>query len=250
MDIDKFIYSKTLIWTLTSNGYKFMTHNLILSLRNLGIPWKLCVICSDIPSYLYMKREGIPCIRSQNQLADYGMDIVRFESKNFQKLNILKLQLLESFSKDERLEYCIYMDGDIAVYKDFLPDILERLIKSPLLFQCDEHKRDVICESVSCPWICSGFIAWKKGVDSRIFKINDSEIWNKQPEDQAWVNYALKKYNIEYITLPRNLYPNGTFVNLIGPQESKDAFLLHYNYRIGQQKKADMKRFGDWNLLV
>jgi hypothetical protein len=29
-------------------------------------------------------------------------------------------------------------------------------------------------------------------IDSRIFKITDVEIWNKQPEDQAWVNYALK----------------------------------------------------------
>jgi hypothetical protein len=183
-------------------------------------------------------------------LADYGMDIVRFESKNFQKLNILKLQLLEILSKDMRLDSCIYMDGDIAVYKDFLPDILERLTKNPLLFQCDEHKRDVICESSNCPWICSGFIAWKKGIDSRIFKINDVEVWNKQPEDQAWVNYALKKYEMPYITLPRNLYPNGTFVNLIGAQQAKDAFLLHYNYRVGNQKKSDMKRFGDWYLLV
>jgi hypothetical protein len=197
-----------------------------------------------------MKREGIPCIKSPNQLADYGMDIVRFESKNFQKLNILKLQLLEILSKDEKLDSCIYMDGDIAVYKDFLPDILKRLEEIPLLFQCDEHKRDVICESSSCPIVCSGFIAWKKGVDSRIFKINDSDVWNKQPEDQAWVNYALKKYGIFYKTLSRNLYPNGTFVNLIGPQKEKEAFILHYNYRVGNQKKLDMKRFGDWCLLV
>jgi hypothetical protein len=197
-----------------------------------------------------MKREGIPCVKSPNQLADYGIDIVRFESKNFQKLNILKLQLLEIFSKDNKLDSCIYMDGDIAVYKDFVPDINERLSKIPLLFQCDEYKRDVTCESKTCPWVCSGFIAWKKGIDSSIFKINDIEIWNKQPEDQAWINYVLKKYNTVYTSLSRNLYPNGTFVNLVGPQETKDAFLLHYNYRVGQQKKSDMKRFGDWYLLV
>jgi len=251
MDIDKFLTeSETLVWTLTSNGYKFMTHNLITNLRKLGVPWKLCVVCSDSPSYLYMKREGIPCIKSAGQLADFGSDIVRFESKNFQKLNILKLQLLEAFSKDERIEACVYMDGDIAVYKDFLPDILIRLEETPLLFQCDDHKRDVLCESTSCPIVCTGFIAWKKGLDSRIFKINDSEVWNKQPEDQAWVNHSLKKYETFYKTLPRNLYPNGTFVNLIGPQESKEAFILHYNYRVGLQKKGDMKRFGDWYLLV
>lgn len=251
MNIDKFLTeSKTLVWTLTSNGYKFMTHNLITNLRKLGVPWKLCVVCSDNPSYLYMKREGIPCIKSTVQLADFGSDIVRFESKNFQKLNILKLQLLEAFSKDERVDTCIYMDGDIAVYKDFLPDILKRLEETPLLFQCDDHKRDVVCESSTCPIVCSGFIAWKKGIDSRIFKINDSEIWNQQPEDQAWVNYSLKKYSVVYKTLPRLLYPNGTFVNLVGPQETKEAFILHYNYRFGQQKKSDMKRFGDWYLLV
>lgn len=249
MNIDKFIYSDTLIWTLTSNGYKFMTHNLILNLRKIGVPWKLCVVCSDTPSYMYMKREGIACIKSPNQLSDYGPDIVRFESKNFQKLNILKLQLLELFSK-EQINYCIYMDGDIAVYKDFLPDIINRLNTEPLLFQCDEQKRDTSCESSSCPWACTGFIAWKKGIDSNVFKINDSDVWNKQPEDQAWVNYALKKYNIPYTTLPRDKYPNGTFVNLIGPQKEKEAFILHYNYRVGQQKRGDMKRFGDWYLLV
>jgi len=196
-----------------------------------------------------MKREGIPCIKSPNQLSDYGSDIVRFDSKNFQKLNILKLQLLEMFSK-EQIDSCIYMDGDIAVYKDFLLDILNRLTTTPLLFQCDEYKRDVLCESHSCPWICSGFIAWKRGIDTRIFKINDAEVWNKQPEDQAWINYALKKYDIVYSTLPRNLYPNGIFVNMIGPQKEKEAFILHYNYRIGNQKRGDMKRFGDWYLLV
>jgi hypothetical protein len=252
MNIDNFIIKETntLVWTLTSNGYKFITHNLITNLRNLKVPWKLCVICSDTPSYLYMKREGIPCIKSPKQVKDFGSDIVRFESKNFQKLNILKLNLLEELSKDERIDSCIYMDGDIAVYNNFVPDILDRLSLSSLLFQCDEHKKDLLCESSTCPWVCTGFIAWKKGIDSSIFKINEVEVWNNKPEDQAWVNYALKKYDVKYLTLPRNLYPNGMFVNIVGPKNTKEEFILHYNYRIGQQKREDMKRFGDWYLVV
>jgi len=206
------------------------------------------VICSDSTSYNYLTREGIPCIKSPKQLPDFGNDILLFESKNFQKLNIQKLELLELFAKDDRIDHCIYMDGDIAVYKDFVPDILQRLSVSPLLFQCDESKREIVCGCSTCPWVCTGFIAFNK-IDGRIFTINNKDIWNAKPEDEVWVNHTLKMYETVYTTLPRNLYPNGAFVNQVGPQKEKEAYILHYNYRVGQQKRYDMKRFGDWHLL-
>ncbi len=212
------------------------------------VPWKLCVVCADDASYQYMRREGIPCIKAETGLPDFGYEIVRFGTGNFQRLNLLKLRLLNTFAKDERLERCIYLDGDIAVYKDFVPDILERLEECPLLFQCNEGK-DAVCSSVNCTTPCTGFICWKKGADGGIFNMNNLEQWREKPEDQVWVGKKLKEYDIKYKSLPRELYPNGTLVSLFAT-DKKDAFLLHYNYRVGQSKVADMKKNGDWFLVI
>lgn len=250
MNIDKFIIpeSKTLVWTLTSHGYQFLTHNLYKMLQKCGVPWRLCIICADDASYQYMRREGIPAIKSEVQLPDFGFDISPFGSGNFQRLNLLKLLILDSLAKDERISSCIYMDGDIGVYRDFVPDIISRLVKDPLLFQCDEHKRTIVCGDYDCPSPCTGFIAWSKGFDGGIFAMNDRAEWLKMPEDQVWVGKRLKALGLRYKTLDRSLYPNGAFVS----QEDirNEAYILHYNYRFGKTKIADMKRFGDWLLVV
>jgi hypothetical protein len=140
------------------------------------------------------------------------------------------------------------MDGDIAVYKDFIPDIILRLKEHPLIFQCDEQKRDILCGGHECTNCCTGFIALSHGSDGGIFAMNDRSEWLNKPEDQVWVNKKLVANGVKYKTLDRNLYPNGTFVSQEGIRE--DAYILHYNYRVGKVKVADMKIFGDWLLVV
>jgi len=249
MNIDRFIIedSKTLVWTLTSHGYQFLTHNLYKMISKCA-KWRLCIICADDASYQYMRREGIPAIKSTIQLPDFGLQISPFGSGNFQRLNLLKLRILDSLVKDGRIKSCIYMDGDIAVYRDFVPNILERLEKDKLLFQCDEQKRSILCGEYDCPTPCTGFIAWYHGSDGGIFEMNDREEWLKKPEDQVWVGKRLRALGLQYKALDRNLYPNGTFVSQEGIRE--DAYILHYNYRVGNVKVADMKKFGDWHLVV
>jgi hypothetical protein len=156
--------------------------------------------------------------------------------------------MLNEFANNPDIEHCIYMDGDIAVYKDFVPDILERLQQDNLLFQCDEKDRNLVCESSVCPNVCTGFIAWNHGHDGGVFKLNDKDLWLKYPEDQLWVNNKLGLNSVPFRTLPRSLYPNGTFVSLIEPK--KDSYILHYNYRVGKNKKTDMKIFGDWHIII
>lgn len=251
MNIERFIIdeSKTLVWTLTSHGYQFLTHNLYKLLQKCGVGWRLCVICADDASYQYMRREGISAIKAETQLPDFGIDISPFGSGNFQRLNLLKLRILNTFAKDERITNCIYMDGDIAVYRDFVPDVLERLKEDPLLFQCDEKERAITCGGYSCENPCTGLIAWAKGADGGIFDMNNKVEWLTKPEDQMWVQKRMAALGTKYRILDRDLYPNGTFVSLIGPNKGS-AFLLHYNYRVGKSKVADMKRYGDWLLVV
>jgi hypothetical protein len=84
-----------------------------------------------------------------------------------------------------------------------------------------------------------------------VFKITDMDVWKEKPEDQVWVNYSAKLAGLPVSILPRDLYPNGARASLTKntPELNEKAICLHYNYRVGDSKKADMKRFGDWQLI-
>jgi hypothetical protein len=143
----------------------------------------------------------------------------------------------------------MYIDGDIIIYKNIVEDILLKLEIYPFWAQCDEQTVECTGSNV-CINLCSGLIAWKKDADSGVFKITDEEVWKTKPEDQVWFNYALKKGGILCMSLPRELYPNGARVTKThsSTELKEKAICLHYNYRVGDAKKSDMKRFGDWTL--
>ncbi len=83
-----------------------------------------------------------------------------------------------------------------------------------------------------------------------IFTIHNEQEWLQQPEDQVWVNKRLLELNIDWVVLSREGFPNGARLNLTKRDDNLRAmaYLLHYNYRVGDIKKADMKRYGDWLL--
>ena len=239
------------VFTLTNNGYKRMTLNLIHHLRRAKVPWKLCVICADLGSYQFLRGQDVPCLKAANALPEFGPGPSPFGSKQFQTLNLKKLELLAKFVADPAVKIGIYMDGDIAVYSDFLPDILERF-QAPaaprLLMQCDEQTR-VDCIGTSCPKGCTGFIAWSHGLSVEPFTVNsDPQLWKAVPEDQPFVNTMVRRLEIPFETLPRTLYPNGSFASLYGKSSVRKAitFLLHYNYLVGGAKEQKMKNNSDW----
>ena len=237
MDITKFIYEGCVIWTLTTSGYKFFTLNLYKHLQLAKVPWKLAIICADVPCYRFFMGEGIPCILYTKAQKDAGRGQLFFGSKSFQEINLVKLDILSTFATRSEIETCVYIDGDIVVKADFLPDLRERLATTPLLFQCDETEKGN-CNS-PCRNCCTGVLAWKHGHDRGIFLMNDRAKWAEAPEDQRWVNTKLQGVN--YQTLPRDLYPNGVFV------ENQPAFLLlHYNHYVGGSKILKMKKHGHW----
>jgi hypothetical protein len=253
--IDPFLVDGAFVFTLSSNGYKFLTLNLVMHLRALKVPWKLCIICADAPSFTFFRNEGIPCLRTTSALPDFGTEVSPIGSRNFQTLNSKKLELLAGFSANPAIRYGIYMDGDIVPYSDFLPDILQRL-QAPgapsLYLQCDEQTRVGCTGTPSCPNGCTGFLAWSHGIDSRIFSVGGKalKVWSAHPEDQVFVNTTMKTLGIPVITLPRDLYPNGAFASLFGEGSlrKRDAFLLHYNYIVGAAKQRKIKNNGDWLL--
>jgi hypothetical protein len=245
----------TLVFTLTSNGYKFMTLNLIRHIQELRAPWRLAVFCADAASYTFFTREGIGAIRLADPVPDHGPNVVPMGTRQFQGLNRKKLDVLDTLCNSEAVKQAVYLDGDIAVYRDFVPDIEARLAgHDGLLMQCDEQTR-VDCSGTPCPNLCTGVIAWRHGtIPSNFFSLADSEAlaaWRERSEDQVWVNRRIAELGVPASSLPRTLYPNGAFAGLYGRDSGLkkgrlSSFLLHYNYLIGEAKKRRMTANGDW----
>ncbi len=248
MKYSQYIKDGFLAWTLTSNGYKYLTWNFVLHWRRAVPGWPILVVCADKPSYQFLQREGISCVMWDTALADFGPQVVPFGSRQFSVLNRLKLRLLDLFAKDVEVQQCLYIDGDIIVYKNIVDDIQRRLIEAPFLMQCDEQVHE--CSGSPCPNLCSGLIAFQHGAEGGVFPVTDEAVWSQKPEDQVWVNFSIRQTQIPVTALPRIQYPNGARATLTkrDPELSAEAICLHYNYRVGDSKKADMRRFGDWLL--
>lgn len=253
MDLSKYLVNGRLCWTLTSNGYKFLTWNFALHWQEvMKVP--LLIICADRDAYTFFQREGVRSVLAEKVLehysgTNYGPQIVPFGSRQFSQLNRLKLRLLAEFAQRPEIQECVYLDGDIIVYKNFLEDIQQYYGDTYLLLQCDEQDKE--CSGPrECPNGCTGFVCFKHGIPPAVFKINDEAQWQRKPEDQVWVNYQLVSLGVQWVALPREKYPNGARVVLThtNPDLKEKAFLLHYNYRVGNAKVYDIKRFRDWRL--
>ena len=248
MSIDPYLKKGRLCWTLTSNGYKYLTWNFVLHWRK-AIKHPLLVICADKASFTFLQREGISCVLAAELVPDYGPTVVPFGTRNFSTLNRMKLFYLAEFAKMPEVEECCYLDGDVVVYADFLDAVFQGLTKGQLALQCDEQNAS--CNgSGQCPNGCTGVVLFKHGIDPSLFIITNEEEWQKKPEDQVWVNTQLEKYQIPWIVLSRQGFPNGARAAMTknNKELSAMAYLLHYNYRVGDVKKIDMKRYGDWLL--
>lgn len=254
MKFHPYLKDGTLCWTLTSNGYKYLTWNFVLHWRKAMPGQPICVICADKPSYNFMRQNGIGCVLASRLVADYGTEIVPFGTQNFSNLNRLKLDLLTTFAADPIVQTNMYIDGDIIVYGDLVSDLRTRLRDlsgASLWMPCDEQSTE--CSGTTCTpctFLCTGLVAFRHGLDPALFRIHDLYKWAAIREDQIWVNRRMQELGTPYATLPRELYPNGVRVQKThsDPTLKAAALCLHYNWRVGPAKRIDMKRYGDWLL--
>lgn len=246
MNVTPYIINKTLVWTMTTNGYKYITLNLLKSIERHKVPWRLLVVACDKESYTFFRNEGFAVVLYPNAQRTNEISISRWGSPSFQRYNFMKLFAANEFAKNPAIQNCIYIDGDIVVFRDFVSDIVSRLDAEPntILFQCDE-KEPGQCSEGGCINCCTGFIAWRHGADKETFDVNkDKTKWNEHPDDQCWVNNFLREHQIAYKTLPREYYPNGAYISTI--RQLKEPYLLHFNHRVGNAKIVEIKKLGEW----
>lgn len=251
LKLDSFLYEKSLVFTVTSDGYKYLTWNLWLLLEKLRVPWKLCILCLDresqdfftkiamIPSRLFIMsskkyEHKTPCL---------------FGSSTFKRMNRMKLKALEELSARPDIETLVFLDSDIAVFRDPLPYFLEQLQQQPLLFQCDEKEQFQCSSAGSCPNPCSGVIALQcSSKVSTVFSIQD-ELWKSALTDQDYILARLKETGTSYATLSRELFPNGIFLSGNRFKEG-NPYLIHFNYLVGMEKVRSMKQKECWLVPV
>ncbi len=255
LKLDSFLTDNTLVFTVTSDGYKYYSWNLYKMIQVLKLPWKLCILCLDKESHDFLTR--IAQIPSRQYLMAgekiFHKQPVMFGSSPFKRMNRMKLKALQELSQRTDIDRLIYIDSDIAVFQDFVPYFKDFLQTEPLLFQCDENSENsYVCSKPSaCTNPCTGVIGMLLNTETRprfreLFQI-ESESWKTAITDQDYIANRLQSLSLTFSTLPRGLFPNGIFIAKNRYKES-NPFLLHFNYMVGNMKKKLMIEKECWAL--
>lgn len=245
---------RTMIFTVTSDGYKYFTWNLWKNLQLVKVPWRLTILCLDRESLDFFNRIALVPAKAYFMEKSSGEHKTPslFGSAHFKRMNRMKLKALEEFSQKEDLDTLIYIDSDIAVFRDLVPVLQELLIEAPLLFQCDEKvDGDFGCSDTKhCKNPCTGVIAMRlPGQRETLKKLYslESETWKKSLTDQDYIATRLLDLLVPYETLDRPQFPNGIF--LAGDRyKAGTPVLVHFNYILGMEKRRVMKTKGCWLL--
>jgi len=243
----------TLLFALTSYGYRYFTLNLLKSLKQTNTTCDIIIYCLDKESKEFFENEKYYAvhINSTEFVPDDFKELMDFGSLYFQKINFYKHLIMENLLKNipSNIRYIIYLDGDIIVFRDFIPYI-KSICADPAvpgyIFQSDEE--DISVKNINSRYICGGIIIVdrsKIGSSKYIFTL-DNPIW-KTMEDQGYMQYKVKTLNIPHYTLDRDLFPNGVYLRN-NKWVDTNPFLLHYNWVIGDEKEVKMKQNNHWLL--
>ena len=256
--LQKYISSDgRLLWTMTTNGYKFYTWNLFQWCQSIRV--NLCILCADTESSLFFRREGIPSILLEGAKQSKQIGVSPFGSSDFARWNRLKVELLATIAKESSrigLHQSLFLDGDIVLQENPWPtlDACFRATGATLLFQCDCSNDKEHDEEHPCSAACSGVIACDHTQESEkvkwLYSFVSEEWLAASQQDQPYLQKRLEKDDAPRAAiLPRREFGNGAWQKS-GKWKDGSWILLHYNYRMGDNKKSAMKADGHWKLAV
>ena len=235
-----------LVCTYFNGGYTEYVKNFVKCLERFDKKWTLCCICIDEVASLFCEENNIPYIKFiiENEINSF----CKWGDSDYKKIVFKKLDTMKFVLENPCVKYCVYIDTDIFVYKDFLPYLKENISQLDALFQCDEDKgSDKQCYSDRCLNVCTGLMCLKncEAIKNMLeYTVGAKKKIENYSSDQEYINE--QKGLINFRSLPRSMFPNGSFIHQNKIPSSSDSFLLHYNYLVGHLKKEYMKRYNHW----
>jgi len=229
--------------TLTNNGYKKITHNLLKSMEKIGMTNQLIIYCVDNESSQYFKLHY-----PENKIINLEIDDIKlhqfvpYRSSQHPDLegkklwsNITFLKILIMIKELENNQDFIFVDGDIVFLKN--PNsYLQNLINQndlDLIIQNDELDNNDLTK-----W-CSGFL-WMKSSIKNLNVLKTANLDNFT-NDQRFLRE--NKQQFKFKVLPLELFPNGKFFRNFLPT---DNYLIHFNHDTEQNKINRMIKYNFW----
>ena len=258
--------------TLTNNGYKDITDNMLFSLRKIGIINKMTVFCLDENVHSFLSNKYPEC---EFEILDNtgSEDLIDFRREGWNHIVFYKMKAIyKSLLKYDRV---LFTDGDIVFYKNPLEHLENQLKDKDILLQTDlivsnekykEYFKTIgdfktaqqLADFIpNCDYLRSeantGFIYiknTKQNID--FFNFNNIDIDTFEC-DQIYVNKNLTKLN--YGLLPIFNYPTGLFikslyltiVKALPPNLGDYHYVIHYNYTLASYNKVStIKMMNSW----
>ena len=230
--------------TLTNNGYKELTCNLIYTLKKLGIDDLLKIYCIGEESYNYFQKnytnsESVLVNPKESHLSTwcqyYAMQNPNEEGKKIWA-DLTSYKFYSIHNELVNGNDVIFVDGDIIFNKNPIPHLLSNIKDNDLLIQNDEQSDDN-------PRMCTGFFYLK----STPYTINMSNFENITKNistftnDQQYLRRHENNMKVSYLKLAE--FPNGKYWRENLP---KEHYIIHFNYDTGTHKINRMKKYNHW----
>lgn len=246
---------KPIKWiTLINNGYVHFTKNFLKSMEINKVSFHLTIFCLDDESMVAL--QGIPNVTILSAMPfmkrRMNKNLTVWKSMDYKKIVFAKLDAIKYSLEKFNDSYIGYIDTDIIVFKDPTETMHNAMRDNPaavIISQCDEAELE--CSNINkCPNICSGVILFKQcNIINTILEYIDQDMIGYLT-DQHYLTAQLKKYNVSYMTINRNIFLNGMYPG-VKDNETKlvipnSAVLLHYNFMIGSYKQRFMIQNNMW----
>lgn len=240
-DDDKYV-----LFCYGNNGYTDYMHNLLISLTKLNLLERIAIVCTDTGAFETMTALGYDAFLYDEWLyvQKPPTEFVKYAGGRQDKWSPLMAAKMEITFRLLQLGYhVLYTDGDIVWQRDCIEDLVQRVVKSAqtasVAFMNDGAGRG--------QHICAGFFfARPSEVAKRIF--DPSTItWSTFDNDQDYINRLVRSnghLKREVLYLPFEIYCNGYV--WVRNAVSKSPFVVHFNYMIGDKKKARMQSDKMW----
>jgi hypothetical protein len=248
-------YGTSIVWiTLINKGYVDFTKNFLESMKYNNCIFSIIVYCTDEESMKNLQGySNVTCIDARPFLkCNISESLTSWGAMDYKALVFAKLDAIKYASLQYKNYYIGYIDTDIILFKNPTETILNTFKSNPdtvFVSQCDEPKAQCSNKN-NCQHICSGVIVFKNiPIINNLLKYTITDV-NSLSGDQEFIINMANKYNIQHITIDKNIFLNGSYpgvnkldIPLIVPPLVE---LIHYNYLVGTNKIKLMQKNNMW----